>query len=135
MENRFAAMKAARKTETEEPPIFIVVDEMAFLMQSDRKKEYVRILNRVTLLGRAADMHLILCSQVSTQDVIPACIRDNMTNIVCIRQRDAGKYRYLLGDFPGRLPTIGYAYLFTPDMARPEKIESGKIFNFIQGGF
>ncbi len=131
MENRFSAMKAAKKTETEEPPIFIVVDEMAFLMQSDRKKEYVRILNRITLLGRAADMHLILCSQVSTQDVIPACIRDNMTNIVCLRQRDAGKYRYLLGDFPGRLPTIGYCYLFTPDMARPEKIESKEVFRWI----
>ena len=111
--------------------VFIVVDEMAFLMQSDRKKEYARMLNQITLLGRAARIHLILCTQVATQDVIPACIRDNMTNIVCLRQRDAGKYRYLLGCYPGRLPLVGYAYVFTPSMERPEKMKTERVWDAI----
>lgn len=123
MEMRYSRMQAAGKKETEEPHIFVFVDEMAFLMQSKRKKEYVHIFNQLTLLGRAAGIHLILCTQVSTQDVIPACIRDNMPNIVCLRQRDAGKYRYLLGNFPGRLPMIGKAYVLTPDMERVEKLD------------
>lgn len=131
MERRFDDMQAAEVSVTTEPHIFICVDEMAFLMQSDKKKEYVHVLNKITLLGRAAHVHLILCSQVCTQDVIPACIRDNMTNIVCLRQRDPGKYRYLLGSFPGRLPMYGFAYVFTPNMERPEKCRADEVFDKI----
>lgn len=131
METRFSVMREKRQTVTDEPNVFVFIDEMAFLMQSSKKKEYVRMLNQITLLGRAARIHLILCSQVSTQDVIPACIRDNMTNIVCLRQRDAGKYRYLLGSFPGRLPMIGYTYVYTPNMERPEKIDVANVWNTI----
>lgn len=131
MEDRFERMRDQGKTTTDEPHFFVFVDEMAFLMQSEHKKEYVRLMNEITLLGRAAHIHLMLCTQVATQDVIPACIRDNMTNIVCLRQRDAGKYRYLLGSFPGRLPMIGYAYVFTPNMERPEKAKSEDVWSKI----
>lgn len=133
MEDRYHAMQAAGQKNTTEPHVMVFVDEMAFLMQSSQKKEYVRMMNQITLLGRAARIHLILCTQVATQDVIPACIRDNMTNIICLRQRDAGKYRYLLGTFPGRLPMIGYGYLYTPDMARPEKLRAEDIWKRIGG--
>lgn len=131
MEDRYHAMQAAGQKDSTEPHVMVFVDEMAFLMQSSQKKEYVRMMNQITLLGRAARIHLILCTQVATQDVIPACIRDNMTNIICLRQRDAGKYRYLLGTFPGRLPMIGYGYLFTPDMARPEKLKVEEMWDRI----
>ena len=133
MEARYQEMQARGQKNTTEPHVFVFVDEMAFLMQSSQKKEYVRMMNQITLLGRAARIHLILCTQVSTQDVIPACIRDNMTNIICLRQRDAGKYRYLLGSFPGRLPMIGYGYLYTPDMARPEKLKVEEMWDRIAG--
>lgn len=131
MEDRFEEMRNERTTDSKRRHMFVFIDEMAFLMQSARKKEYVRMLNQITLLGRAAHIHLILCTQVATQDVIPACIRDNMTNIVCLRQRDAGKYRYLLGCYPGRLPLVGYAYVFTPSMERPEKMETERVWDAI----
>ena len=133
MNSRYSAMQAAHVKDSEEPDVIVFVDEMAFLMQSSYRKEYVRMMNQITLLGRAAGIHLVLCTQVSTQDVIPACIRDNMTNIVCLRQRDAGKYRYLLGSAPGRLPMYGYGYLLTPDMARPEKVKAEDIWEKIGG--
>ena len=123
MESRYKAMQAAGQKDSTEPHVMVFVDEMAFLMQTSQRKEYISMMSRIALKGRAARIHLILCTQVATQNVIPACIRDNMTNIICLRQRDAGKYRYLLGTFPGRLPMIGYGYLFTPDMARPEKLK------------
>ena len=131
MQTRFDDMRARGLTATDAPQVFVLVDEMAFIMQGKRKKEYVQMLNQITLLGRAAGIHLILCTQVSTQDVIPACIRDNMPNIICLRQRDAGKYRYLLGEFPGRLPNIGKAYVLTPNMARPEKVAAEDIWERI----
>lgn len=133
METRYEAMKAARQKATTEKQVFVFVDEMAFLMQSDRKREYVNMFNKITLLGRAAGIHLILCTQVATQDVIPACIRDNMTNIVCLRQRDAGKYRYLLGDTVAALPRIGYAYLKTPDSRRIERLSVDRIWSKLAG--
>lgn len=133
MNNRYSAMQAAHVKDSEDPDVIVFVDEMAFLMQSSYRKEYVRMMNQITLLGRAAGIHLVLCTQVSTQDVIPACIRDNMTNIVCLRQRDAGKYRYLLGSAPGRLPMYGYGYVLTPDMTRPEKVKAEDIWKKIGG--
>ena len=131
MDMRLERMREKGLLASDEPHVYVFVDEMAFLMQSNRKREYVQMFNKITLLGRAARIHLILCTQVSTQDVIPACIRDNMTNIVCLRQRDAGKYRYLLGSAPGRLPTIGYGYVFTPDMERPEKVKTNDVYDKI----
>lgn len=134
MQTRFDDMRARGLTATDAPQVFVLVDEMAFIMQGKRKKEYVQMLNQITLLGRAAGIHLILCTQVSTQDVIPACIRDNMPNIICLRQRDAGKYRYLLGEFPGRLPNIGKAYVLTPGMEKVEKMDVASAWNRIARG-
>lgn len=133
MELRFGRMKSKGLKVTDEPHVFCFVDEMAFLMQSRRKKEYTQMFSRICLLGRAARIHLILCTQVSTQDVIPACIRDNMINIVCLKQRDDQKYRYLLGKMPstGALPLIGYAYVLTPSMARPTKVETKNVWQTI----
>ena len=131
MNSRYSAMQAAHVKDSEDPDVIVFVDEMAFLMQSSYRKEYVRMMGQITLLGRAAGIHLILCTQVSTQDVIPACIRDNMTNIICLRQRDAGKYRYLLGEFPGRLPNIGKAYVLTPNMEKAEKMDVASAWNRI----
>lgn len=122
METRFDRMSEAGQTVSSEDDVFIVVDEMAPLMQGQGRKEYIQLFSKIALLGRAARVHMILCTQVATQDVIPACIRDNMANIVCLRQRDPRKYSYLLGYTPGRLPEYGFAYVFTPDMYdRPEK--------------
>ena len=130
---RYRKMQTAGQTATEEPHVFVIVDEMAALMQSPRRKKYVELLNQVALLGRAARVHMILCSQVSTQDVIPACIRDNMPNLVCLKQRDAGKYRYLLGGNYEPLPMIGYAYVLTPDRNRPEKVAADDVYDAIFG--
>lgn len=133
MEMRFSRMKVKGLKVTNESHVFVFVDEMAFLMQSRRKKEYVQMFSRICLLGRAARIHLILCTQVSTQDTIPATIRDNMVNIVCLKQRDDQKYRYLLGKMPstGALPLIGFAYVLTPAMSRPTKVETKDVWKTI----
>lgn len=134
MDMRFDRMEAAGLKASDEPDVYVFIDEMAFLMQSGQRKEYAQMMSRIALMGRATRIHLICCTQVATQDVIPACIRDNLTNIVCLRQRDAGKYRYLLGSMPGRLPMYGFGYLFTPDMARPEKLKTEDIWSRIEAG-
>lgn len=116
-----------------ESDVFVFVDEMTVLMKSKGKKEYANIFSDICLLGRAARIHLILCAQNCTQKDIPATIRDNMLNIVCLHQRDEGKYRYLLGKMPaaGPLPMYGYAYVSTPWMNRPARVKAEDVWKTI----
>lgn len=133
MDLRFQRMKNKGLKVSDEPDVFVFVDEMTFLMQSKQKKIYTELFTNICLLGRAARIHLILCSQVSTQAVIPACIRDNMVNLVVLKQRDEQKYRYLLGKMPagGPLPMYGFAYVLTPWMNRPAKVKSEDVWKTI----
>lgn len=130
---RLGRMASKGLKASDEPHVFVFIDEMTFLMQTKQKKAYVEILTNICLLGRASKIHLILCSQVSTQAVIPACIRDNMVNLVVLKQRDEQKYRYLLGKMPaaGPLPMFGYAYVLTPWMNRPAKVKSDDVWRTI----
>ena len=118
---------------SDEPHVFVFVDEMTILMQSKGKKEYAKMFSDICLLGRAAKIHLILCAQNCTQKDIPATIRDNMINIVCLHQRDDGKYRYLLGKMPaaGPLPMYGFAYVSTPWMNRPARVKAEDVWKTI----
>ena len=118
---------------SDEPHVFCFVDEMTILMQSKGKKEYAKVFSDICLLGRAARIHLILCAQNCTQKDIPATIRDNMINIVCLHQRDDGKYRYLLGKMPaaGPLPMYGFAYVSTPWMSRPARVKAEDVWKTI----
>lgn len=129
METRFEKMKAAGQKVSADDHVFVIVDEMAPLMQGSKRKDYIHWFNQIALLGRAAHVHLILCTQVSTQDVIPACIRDNMENVVCLRQRNQQKYRYLLETNVPRLPEYGYAYVYTPAMFKPEKVKAEDVWS------
>ena len=133
MDLRFQRMKAAGLKVSNEPDVFVFVDEMTFLMQSKQKKTYTELFTNICLLGRAARIHLILCAQNCTQKDIPATIRDNMLNIVCLHQRDEGKYRYLLGKMPaaGPLPMFGYAYVSTPWMNRPARVKAEDVWKTI----
>jgi len=118
---------------TDEPNVYIFVDEMTLLMKSKGRKEYANIFSDICILGRAARIHLILCAQNATQKDIPATIRDNMVNIVCLHQRDECKYRYLLGKMPagGPLPMYGFAYVSTPWMNRPARVKSEDVWKTI----
>lgn len=108
---RYSRMKEAGEKATDENQIYIFVDEMAALLQSDRKKAYVQMFGKLAMLGRAAGIHLILCTQVATQDVIPAKVRDQMANIVCLRQYNKAKYHFLLGEAMPELSQVGSCYL------------------------
>jgi len=130
---RLDRMNSKGLKESDEPHVFCFVDEMTILMQSKGKKEYAKMFSDICLLGRAAKIHLILCAQNCTQKDIPATIRDNMINIVCLHQRDDGKYRYLLGKMPaaGPLPMYGFAYVSTPWMNRPARVKAEDVWKTI----
>jgi|WetSurSiteA1Bulk_404760.scaffolds.fasta_scaffold24771_2 DNA segregation ATPase FtsK/SpoIIIE, S-DNA-T family len=64
------------------PRIFIVVDELANLVLSDKRFE--QLLVRIASMGRAAGIHLILATQRPSADVITGLIRSNIPTRICL---------------------------------------------------
>lgn len=121
MDARFSVMRARKEKLWTGRALYIVIDELADLMLSDRKKVFRQQISTIATKGRAAKVILICCTQVTTQDVIPQMILVNLPNVICLRQRNAQKYRYLLGEYNGKLPEYGVCFLVTPDRDRPQK--------------
>ena len=120
MDARFIGMKQRGERLYSGRPIYIIVDELADLMWSDKKQVFRQQLGRIAMIGRAAKVILIAGTQIATQDVIPAMIKSNCPNKICLRQDNKQKYRYILDGFFGSLPAeYGYCYLSTPGMTRP----------------
>lgn len=124
MENRYLSMEFSDESEYSGLPLYVIVDEAAALMDSgSSKKEAIQLLYNIAFLGRAAKIYLILCTQRCTADVIPRKISVNMENKICLRQQKPIDSRELIGiPDASRLPKIGYCYLLTPDMRRPERM-------------
>ena len=99
--------------------LYIVIDETMDIMVQ-RKKQCMPYLERLSSLGRAAKVWLIMCTQRSTHDVIPRTVVINLDNIVCLRQAKAVDSNQLIGQSGAeRLPRFGKGYLKTPDTPRP----------------
>lgn len=124
---RFSEMKKKHQKTCEEPPVYVFVDEMGALMNDHKhRKQYGEILGDITMMGRAARVFAVLCTQIPTRENLPNSIRDNMVNKVCLRLDDVSRAHFILGnganDIYEQLPKIGYGYVKTPDMYQPEKI-------------
>lgn len=125
METRFREMESSGADETNRPPLYLVVDESADLL--DTVKESYTKLKRVARLGRAAHVHLILCTQSPSRRVIPADLTLNIPCRVALRCESAIESRQILNR-PGAetLPRYGYAIVKTPagvDKWKVNKIE------------
>lgn len=87
------------------PPFVIIVDEFADLadqLAHDKtgQREFYTQLRRVAQLGRNRGVHLVLCTQRPSADLVPTNIRNLMNNRVALRVNDAIASRMIL-DEPG----------------------------------
>lgn len=95
---------------------YIIIDELADLMTSQYKKEFVRLIQRICQLGRSANIHLVACTQCPLASIIPTSIKVNFTVIFGLRTRTAQDSRNILG-YTGceSLPKYGQAYMSDPE--------------------
>lgn len=122
MESRYKAMQSRRETETTEPHIFIVIDEFADLMTT-QKTETLKPLCRIAQLGRAAHIHLIAATQRPTKDIINGQIKVNIDSRVALRCPTAQDSRNIINTKGAEaLPRHGFGYYLTPDTMQPQLV-------------
>lgn len=94
-ERRFTTMQARRQKEYTGPDLYVIVDELADLMTT-QKKQVLPILQRLAQIGRAARVHIIACTQNVLAVTIPTVLKCNFPVIVGLRTATSAQSRYLI---------------------------------------
>lgn len=94
--------------------VYVIIDEFADLMTTC-KKEVVPIIQSIAQLGRAARVHLILCTQCPLAEILPTKIKCNFDTILALHTARAQDSRNIIG-LSGceKLPAHGFAYYQCP---------------------
>lgn len=95
MENRYKEMQKQHVKQYPGGAVYVVIDELADLMTTNRKAVQP-LLQRIGQVGRAANIHLIACSQCPLAVIIPTPIKVNFTGIVGLRTATAQHSRNII---------------------------------------
>lgn len=118
MEDRYKRMQAARQKKSDEADIFVIIDEFADLMTTQKRETLPHII-RLAQLGRAANLHLIIATQRPTRDIITGQIKVNIDARVALRCPTAQDSRNIINASGAEtLPRYGCGYYLTPSDCR-----------------
>jgi len=114
-ENRYKMMQAQGLRKFDGSKVFVVIDEFADLMTTN-KKAVQPLIQRLAQIGRAANISIILCTQTPVALVLPTVIKCNFDSRVGLRTRSAQDSRNIIG-VKGleTLPRYGQGVLMTPE--------------------
>lgn len=119
MDRRYADMQKRHIKHYDGSDIYIIVDEFADLMTT-QKRETLPTLCRIAQLGRAAGIHLILATQRPTRDIINGQIKVNIDSRVALRCPTKQDSRNIINTGGAELlPRYGSGYYLTPDTMTP----------------
>jgi len=122
MEERFRLMQAARQKESTESEIYVIIDEFADLMITQKRQTMPNLI-RLAQLGRAAHIHLILATQRPTRDIITGAIKVNLDSRVALRCPTGQDSRNIINIKGAEtLPRYGFGYYLTPETLTPQLI-------------
>lgn len=115
IESRYAEMQAAGLRKYSGGDVYVIIDELADLMTTDRKAVQP-LLQRIAQIGRAAKVHVIAATQCPLATVIPTAIKVNFDSRVGLRCRSSQDSRNILGQSCCEdLPRYGQGYYMTPE--------------------
>ena len=95
MDDRFQRMQQTGDRIFRGSDIYIVIDELAALMTTN-KRAVLPILQRIGMLGRAARVHMIACTQTVKADVLPTPLTCNFDARVALRTATAQQSRMII---------------------------------------
>lgn len=113
-ENRYRNMQRRGLRKYDGSNVYVIIDELADLMTTNRKAVQP-LLQRLCQIGRAANMHVVACTQCPLVTVIPTAIKVNFDARVGLRTRNRQDSRNIL-DCTGleTLPQYGECYYLKP---------------------
>lgn len=114
-ENRYKAMQRAGVKKYQGGAVYVIIDELADLMTTN-KKQVAPLIQRLAQVGRAANVHIVAATQCPLAAVIPTPIKVNFDSRVALRTRSAQDSHNILGKRGcEHLPRYGQGYYMTPD--------------------
>lgn len=117
-ERRFRQLQRKKQKKYNGPDLYVIIDEFADLMTTQRK-HIVPTIQRLAQLGRAARVHLIIATQCPLRQIITTEIKCNIDSRFGLRTRSAQDSRNII-ERAGleRLPRYGQAVYMTPEGER-----------------
>ena len=114
-DRRYAEMQKRREKKYSGSDLYVLIDELADLMTTD-KRHVMPLIQRLCQIGRAARVHVIACTQCPLAAVIPTPIKVNFDSRVALRTRSAQDSRNILSRTGcEQLPRYGQGYYMTPE--------------------
>ena len=96
MEDRYRKMEFEGITQSKDPRIIVVIDELADLM-SERRNVFLPRLQKLLRLGRAARISVFAATQDPSRRTIPAELVQNFTDRVALRCVSTIESRQIIG--------------------------------------
>ena len=122
MTRRLDAMRAHGDKLYPGRDLWIIIDELGFLLQS-AKKQALPKLTQISQQGRAAKVHLILATQNPSRSAVPAPIQQNFTLKVALHCTTAIESRQVIGISGAEaLPKHGSALVWSEGYVTREEV-------------
>lgn len=117
MDERYENMEGKK---TDEPPLYVVVDELADLVSyGPYAGQCLDSIIKIGRLGRAANVHLICCTQDPSRHTLSAQLMQNFTTRIALRCQFVIESRQIIGmDGAEKLPKYGKAIVFDSNGTR-----------------
>ena len=111
IEERYTRMQEARQKKSSEPRLWIIIDEYADLVCSCPKKVQTQI-QRISQIGRAAAVSLIVATQRPTKEIIKGATVVNLDTRLALRTITAQDSRNIISvNGAEALPDYGYGIM------------------------
>ncbi len=106
------------------PRLIIIISELSDMMRSNVYKNVETLICRIAQKGRAAGIHLVISTQVPSQDVITGIIKANMPTRIAFRVSQESHSRLILDDSGAeKLASMSGKMLFKSPAEEPQCIQ------------